>query len=98
MLLLRVLELRVRQSAQALDEEHDRRDAAASDLGGVVERSARQTVRRARDLVDRLVREVDERAVGSNGRGPITKEIQSAFFSAVHGETPRYASWLTYVR
>jgi branched-chain amino acid aminotransferase len=44
------------------------------------------------------VREVDDRAVGSNGRGPITKEIQSAFFSAVHGETPRYASWLTYVR
>ena len=42
------------------------------------------------------VREVDDRAVGSNGRGPITKEIQSAFFSAVHGETPRYAGWLTH--
>jgi branched-chain amino acid aminotransferase len=44
------------------------------------------------------VREVDDRAVGSNGRGPITKEIQSAFFSSVHGETPRYAGWLTHVR
>ena len=42
------------------------------------------------------VREVDDRTVGSNGRGPITKEIQSAFFSAVHGETPRYAGWLTH--
>jgi branched-chain amino acid aminotransferase len=43
------------------------------------------------------VREVDDRSVGSNGRGPITKEIQTAFFAAVHGETSRYASWLTHV-
>ena len=44
------------------------------------------------------VREVDDRAVGSNGRGPITKELQTAFFAAVHGETAQYAGWLTYVR
>jgi branched-chain amino acid aminotransferase len=44
------------------------------------------------------VREVDDRSVGSNGRGPITKEIQTAFFAAVHGETDRYWDWLTYVR
>jgi branched-chain amino acid aminotransferase len=44
------------------------------------------------------VREVDDRKVGSNGRGPITKEIQTAFFAAVHGETSHYSDWLTYVR
>jgi branched-chain amino acid aminotransferase len=44
------------------------------------------------------VREVDDRQVGEGGRGPITKEIQTAFFAAAHGETPRYADWLTYVR
>jgi branched-chain amino acid aminotransferase len=44
------------------------------------------------------VREVDDRQVGEGGRGPMTKEIQSAFFAAAHGETGRYADWLTYVR
>jgi branched-chain amino acid aminotransferase len=44
------------------------------------------------------VREVDDRQVGEGGRGPITKEIQTAFFAAAHGETDRYADWLTYVR
>jgi branched-chain amino acid aminotransferase len=44
------------------------------------------------------VREVDDRQVGEGGRGPITKEIQTAFFAAAHGETSRYADWLTYVR
>jgi branched-chain amino acid aminotransferase len=44
------------------------------------------------------IREIDDRAVGSNGLGPITKEIQSAFFGAVHGELEQYAGWLTYVR
>jgi branched-chain amino acid aminotransferase len=40
------------------------------------------------------IREVDDRAVGTNGRGPITKELQTAFFSAAHGETARYTDWL----
>jgi branched-chain amino acid aminotransferase len=39
------------------------------------------------------VNEVDQRALGSNGRGPITKEIQQTFFGAVHGEIDRYAAW-----
>jgi len=43
------------------------------------------------------VREVDDRAVGEGHRGPITKELQGAFFAATKGETERYASWLTYV-
>jgi branched-chain amino acid aminotransferase len=43
------------------------------------------------------IREVDDRVVGEGHRGPITKELQGAFFSATKGETERYASWLTYV-
>jgi branched-chain amino acid aminotransferase len=40
------------------------------------------------------IREVDDRPVGSNGRGPITKELQATFFAAVHGEIERYRHWL----
>ena len=43
------------------------------------------------------IREVDDRAVGEGHRGPVTKELQGAFFSATKGETERYASWLSYV-
>jgi branched-chain amino acid aminotransferase len=43
------------------------------------------------------IREVDDRVVGEGHRGPITKELQGAFFSATKGETERYVSWLTYV-
>ena len=43
------------------------------------------------------VREVDDRAVGEGTRGPLTKELQGAFFAATKGETEAYASWLTYV-
>ena len=50
---LRVLELRVREAAQALDEQHHGRHAGAGDLGGVVQRARRQPVRRAGDLADR---------------------------------------------
>jgi branched-chain amino acid aminotransferase len=43
------------------------------------------------------IREVDDRQVGANGRGPVTKEIQDLFFGAVHGRIERYRSWLTSV-
>jgi branched-chain amino acid aminotransferase len=43
------------------------------------------------------IREVDDRAVGSNGRGPITKEIQETFLAAVHGEIDKYQGWLALV-
>ena len=42
--------------------------------------------------------QVDDRAVGEGHRGPVTKELQSAFFTATKGEDPRYPDWLTYVR
>jgi len=43
------------------------------------------------------IREVDDRRVGAGHRGPVTKDLQDAFFSATKGEDPRYADWLTYV-
>ncbi|HZN42138.1 MAG TPA: branched-chain amino acid transaminase [Actinomycetota bacterium] len=43
------------------------------------------------------VREVDHRPVGEGTRGPITKELQGAFFAATKGETEKYADWLTYM-
>jgi len=44
------------------------------------------------------IREVDDRTVGGGHRGPVTKELQEAFFAATRGENPTYAGWLTYVR
>ena len=41
------------------------------------------------------IREVDRRTIGAGSRGPVTKAIQEAFFSAVRGENPKYRSWLT---
>jgi branched-chain amino acid aminotransferase len=43
------------------------------------------------------IREVDDRVIGEGHRGPITKELQGAFFAATKGENPRYPDWLTYV-
>jgi branched-chain amino acid aminotransferase len=43
------------------------------------------------------IREVDDRQVGVGHRGPVTKELQDAFFSATKGEDPKHADWLTYV-
>ena len=40
---------------------------------------------------------VDDRSVGEGKPGPITKAIQSTYFSAVRGELPQYESWLTLV-
>ena len=41
--------------------------------------------------------EVDDRVVGEGHRGPVTKELQGAFFAATKGEDDRYLSWLTFV-
>jgi len=43
------------------------------------------------------IREVDNRSIGEGKPGPITKELQSAFFDIVHGRDSRHADWLTYV-
>jgi branched-chain amino acid aminotransferase len=43
------------------------------------------------------IREVDGRILASDGRGPITKEIQQTYFGAVKGEIERYEHWVEYV-
>jgi branched-chain amino acid aminotransferase len=43
------------------------------------------------------LREVDDRLIGSGGRGPVTKELQQTFYAAVKGELPAYDEWLEYV-
>lgn len=43
------------------------------------------------------IREIDDRSVGANGRGPITKELQGIFFGAARGEIEKYRGWLAYV-
>jgi branched-chain amino acid aminotransferase len=40
---------------------------------------------------------VDNRAVGAGKPGPVTKELQAAFFDIVHGRDSRHAHWLTAV-
>jgi branched-chain amino acid aminotransferase len=39
--------------------------------------------------------ELDNRSIGSGLRGPITTELQAAFFDAVTGKDPRHPDWLT---
>jgi branched-chain amino acid aminotransferase len=41
------------------------------------------------------IREVDDRQIGAGRRGPVTEEIQSAFFDVIKGKSgERYAAWL----
>ena len=41
------------------------------------------------------IRELDRRQIGAGARGPITTQLQSLFFEAVHGKLPAYNHWLT---
>jgi branched-chain amino acid aminotransferase len=43
------------------------------------------------------IREVDDRIVGDGKPGPITKELQAAFFDIVKGKNPAYKEWLDYL-
>ncbi|MFP3867746.1 MAG: branched-chain amino acid transaminase [Desulfobacteraceae bacterium] len=43
------------------------------------------------------VREVDDRRIGPGQPGPVTLQLQKAYFEVVKGENPRYTSWLTYI-
>ncbi len=44
------------------------------------------------------LREIDNRVIGAGRPGPVTKKLQDAFFSIVHGRDSRYREWLTPVR
>ena len=41
------------------------------------------------------IREVDNRTIGSGKPGPVTKELQTAFFDIVNGRDSRHTDWLT---
>lgn len=43
------------------------------------------------------IRELDNRAIGSGIRGPITEKLQSLYFDVVKGRNAKYAHWLTLV-
>jgi branched-chain amino acid aminotransferase len=43
------------------------------------------------------IREVDNRAIGNGGRGPITEKLQTLYFDQVHGRREDYPEWLTLV-
>jgi len=43
------------------------------------------------------IRELDNRAIGSGSRGPITEQLQSLYFDAVCGRGDSHTDWLTYV-
>lgn len=40
------------------------------------------------------IREVDGRAIGAGGKGPVTSLLQDKFFRTVRGELPELADWL----
>jgi len=41
------------------------------------------------------IREVDDRQIGAGRRGPVTEDIQNAFFDVIKGKGgEKYASWL----
>jgi len=43
------------------------------------------------------IREVDGRAIGNGGRGPITERLQTLYFDQVHGRRDEHPEWLTLV-
>lgn len=43
------------------------------------------------------IRELDHRTIGEGRRGPITKQLQNAYFDVVYGRNPAYKHWLTEV-
>ena len=43
------------------------------------------------------IREVDDRMIGNGKPGPMTKELQAAFFDIVKGKNPNYREWLDYL-
>jgi branched-chain amino acid aminotransferase len=41
------------------------------------------------------IREVDNRSIGEGRPGPVTQELQKAFFDVIKGKDKKYARWLT---
>ena len=43
------------------------------------------------------IRELDGRSIGAGSRGPVTQQLQSLYFDAVHGRSAAHEGWLAYV-
>lgn len=43
------------------------------------------------------IRELDNRAIGTGDRGPITTQLQALYFDCVQGKSAAHASWLAHV-
>ena len=43
------------------------------------------------------IREIDDRKIGEGKAGPVTKELQTAFFEIVRGKNPEFKEWLDYL-
>ncbi len=43
------------------------------------------------------IRELDDRMIGNGKPGPVTHELQAAFFDVVRGKNPEYKEWLDYL-
>jgi branched-chain amino acid aminotransferase len=43
------------------------------------------------------IREIDDRKIGEGKAGPVTKELQAAFFEIVRGKNPEFREWLDYL-
>jgi branched-chain amino acid aminotransferase len=43
------------------------------------------------------IREIDHRTIGQGKRGPITEELQTAFFDIATGVDARYDRWRTFL-
>jgi len=43
------------------------------------------------------VRELDDRAIGSGKPGPLTVEMQKAYFALIRGEDTRHLDWLSFI-
>ena len=43
------------------------------------------------------IREVDDRIIGDGKPGPVTLDLQQAFFDVIRGRDERYRHWLTLV-
>lgn len=43
------------------------------------------------------IRELDNRAIGTGTRGPITEQLQTLYFDVVKGKSPKHMHWLTLV-
>lgn len=43
------------------------------------------------------IREIDNRVIGAGKPGPVTKELQAAFFDIVRGSDKKHKDWLAYI-